>query len=59
MKNKLEGIKTRLYITGYTNKEQIKNDMGILLEMISRCNNKNLKQEMCNVYNELFMKEGK
>ena len=56
MKNFLIGVKFRLLNNTY-NKEsyRINFDLLTLKEMIEKCKSKNLKQELRNYYNELYL----
>lgn len=57
MKNYLEGVKFRIIDMKEYQKSNymITFDMMHLQELIAKCKQKNLKQEMCNYYNELFI----
>ncbi len=57
MRNFLEGVKFRLMDLEEYKKStyRISFDMLTLQDMIAKCKHKNLKQEMCTYYNELFL----
>ncbi len=56
MKNFLMGVKFRLISGEYERDSyRVSFDLMTLKEMIGRCKSKNLKQELCNYYNELFL----
>ena len=61
MKNYLLGLKYRMMdLTEYKKSPYMINfDLTHLQDLINKCKQKNLKQEMCNYYNELFILKDK